>query len=333
MRRFLLCSLAVLSTCWLEVHADDSDSGSIFNFKANRLKFLTALYQGDIEFYGQLVDQHGKSLPNASVGAEVMQWGNSGQRLERFKTTTDHVGRFTFKADNGSDLFLKLNELGPDYYYSPQDQGAYNYSPMASPDRRHRPQSDKPEVVEVWRRLGPEPLVVMDECRNLMRIEHHEAATMAVDLVEFKKDLAGDLLVQVTYGPEASVQDREYSWKVKYTLRSGGLMRVGRLRYPFLAPETGYQTTFEYEQKVPDPSEPRGLWYDNFGDYFYVKSHEGKLYGYLKLEVTVSKSQLNEEGRPYAWFRVAGVINPQGSRNLENLYLDTRRGPAHLRER
>jgi len=329
MRRFLLCLLAVLSTCWLEVRGADEPSR---DFKTNRLQVLSAINQAEVSFYGQLRDQHGEALPSLVVPAELECWDAKGQHYQKLTTTADARGCFAFTGLRGARLFLMLVDVAPGYFYSPDEQGAYQFSPLAPLDSLHHPNAAKPEVIQFWKKAGPVSLVEYDT--RVLRVESQEVHGMMVDLAEFQKDLAGDLRVQVTYGPEASVQAGEYSWRVKFSVDSGGLVRVGRLRYPFLAPESGYEMSFEYEQKVRGSDASSSRWSEDFEDYFYVKSREGKLYGYVKLAVSVNKESTQDgTSHAYATFQMSGVINENGSRCLENLYPSLIQLPRRLRSR
>ncbi len=175
MRRFLLCLLAVLSTCWLEVRGADEPSQ---DFKTNRLQVLSAINQAPVNFYGQLQDQHGEALPSFVVPAELEYWDAKGQHYQKLTTTADTRGRFAFTGLRGARLFLMLVDVAPGYFYSPYEQGAYQFSPLAPLDSLHNPNTAKPEVIQFWKKAGPVSLVEYDT--RVLRVEHQEAHGMMV---------------------------------------------------------------------------------------------------------------------------------------------------------
>ncbi len=285
----------------------------------NRLKLLARQSQAEVNFYGRLVDQVGEPVPPSVVKAGLVYWDAEGEHTRKVSTTSDQDGRFAFRDLKGTTLYLLLNESLVDYQYSARGQGVYDFAPYCNPLTRHQPDPQRPVKIEVWKKLGPVELVQYTS--KYLEVGETGPNGLVVDLAQFQKDLAGDLKVQLEFGSEISRKDGEYSWRVRYEIPSGGLVPAGQALYPFLAPEAGYQTAYEYVQWSRQDPRSRGEWTDMHAENFYIKSHEGQVYGHLEFKLWLNHEGMRTSGHPVVgWFQMRGLINENGSRNLEDFY-------------
>ncbi len=106
---------------------------------------------GDIEFYGKIVDENGKSIEGVSLKVQISAYGTSlkkkiesGQssEIKEFRIDTDKNGMFQIKGENGTRLILRNYEK-KGYELSGKKKG-WSYSFRADRKTRHQADSDNP---------------------------------------------------------------------------------------------------------------------------------------------------------------------------------------------
>ncbi len=108
---------------------------------------------GDIEFYGKIVDENGKSIEGVSLKVQISAYGTSlkkkiesGQssEIKEFRIDTDKNGMFQIKGENGADI--KFTNLSKQGYEVAGKKKYWGYSFI--PGSRMRHQSDPNHPVE-----------------------------------------------------------------------------------------------------------------------------------------------------------------------------------------
>jgi hypothetical protein len=243
--------------------------------------------------YGKVIDQYGEPIANVGVkGNLILNDGTyGGFNVKKFTTTTDSNGCFEFTGKHGAALNLLISKDG----YKMGDRGEGYKGPVggkSSPDNR--------VILTMWKIHGGEPLI--KSAINAKLSPFGSSATF--DITTGKAATAGDLQMIFSRFPPAIAPGlvRHYDWRFKIEVVNGGLLQEND-PYPYLAPDTGYQPSFEIN--VSSNNVP---WQNQFEQSFYIKNSQGH-YGLMKVLVYSASTP------PEA--QISFTVNPSGSRNLE----------------
>jgi hypothetical protein len=154
----------------------------------------------------------------------------------------------------------------------------------------------------MWKISGSEPLTGY----NVESSIPYDGTPAQFDLKTGKKTSNGDLRITLSRYPLQIPPGliHPYDWAVKIELAGGGLIEEND-PYPYLAPATGYQSSFDFNM-----SSNNVPWKSELQQDFYVKSSQGQ-YGRMRMDIiTTSK-------RPETGISIQFTINPSGSQNLE----------------
>jgi alpha-tubulin suppressor-like RCC1 family protein len=244
------------------------------------------------DFYGKVMDQHGKPVVGAIVTATVTRESSGGGPA---KTQTDAHGLFQFTGLRGRSMNIALEKQG--FQIEGHGLGLRNVNgPETSPTNR--------AIYTMWKLKGPEPMI--HDGQNYRFKPDNRVYT--IDLVSKRMvestNEAGDLYVQFQR-PEQIKGREHYEWSFAMTAINGGFIRVTNDDYLNLAPANGYQPDFSIKIIPSDPQ-----WRDYDEETFYIKSRKGHVYGHIHLKIY-------PESRSGSSLEIESYINPSGSRNLE----------------
>jgi len=244
------------------------------------------------DFYGKAVDQYGQPIAGVDVTGNLMliQGWDKDEKITRYKTQSDENGLFQFTGLTGWQLGVTVNKVG---YLMGNDAESFKTPAggKTSPNDR--------AIITMWKLRGPETLVGQSIDAKIS----HDGTSATFDMGTGKESPSGDLRVTLSRFPLEVHRGRDrFDWVVKIEMLHGGLIEEND-PYPYWAPETGYQRSFEFN--VSSNSVP---WQYKLEQSFYIKNSQGQ-YGKMQFGIysALTPSRL----------QVGLTINPSGSQNLE----------------
>ncbi len=275
--------------------------------------------EGEVEFYGQVVDQYGTPVEGAAVTVSIpTPEGLSQCMLMREKTLfTGKDGRFevsrkTYGLAQLKARYLYLEDIAKEGYegqrveWRDRKQTWFCYS--TSNTERFVPDPARP-VVYAMRKKGQALAFLFGGGRvNFQVPVSRSGKTIRYDFIQsgFIKgdDKPGgkeaipvcDLQLRATFNPSNA------TWTVVLSpgTTNGGIIVADQIMYE--APATGYQAEYTYVPK--EGQAPTGK-------YIYVRSRDPAIY--TRCEV----SRPNANGEFFRLNLTKSVTNPYGDRNLE----------------
>ncbi len=265
------------------------------------LKYMTYLAMraagnaADLTFYGKVVDQYGQPVVGARIlGRTLLYVSMDASGGDSYYTDSDADGLFKFVGIHGASLTV-----------TPQKAG-YEYNPRLPPNwtENYVPDPANPMVFTMWKTQGAELLIQDEKFYGL----NPDGRTNTIDLV---KGIAtgrpipeGDLQVSIQR-PAGNNLRGKFDWSFSIEILGGGLVEAPD-SYLNLAPENGYQPKYTFTMSASDPN-----WQEELQDkIFYIKSREGKIYGYIKITAIPNYNDTSA-------LDIKSFVNPAGSRNLE----------------
>lgn len=246
-----------------------------------------------INFYGRVVNESNEPIANADVHFGWNVVDEKGIIYDATADTkSDALGFFSLRDKKGDPLEVTVTKQG----YYPRNS-IFWYRPDRGP---FKPDQNNP-VVFYLRKKG----IGADLIHGLKAFGSRIDGTLSyVDLTESKNSFTppGDLTVQFTRSEKNA--DRKFDWTFSLGVLGGGLIESTD-EFMFLAPEEGYQPTFEISYKAGDPD-----WVSQEKHKFYVKSQDGR--HYARIEITIIPDYGNVAAYDLNW-----DLNPNSSRNLE----------------
>lgn len=259
--------------------------------QGGKFSTLPSLSAAKIVFYGKVVDQDGKPLPDVEVT------GKTGSKVafyteERrdYQTKTDAEGLFVFDQFKGDGLVIDLNKPG---YKFASDHRNFLYSAITGDQKRHEPDAKKPVVFTMFASTGAEPLVHYYGKFFYGKIN---GAALLIDLTKARDvNQGGDLEIKVVKDP----LDKN-KWSAALRVVDGGLIEEKK-DFQITAPASGYEKEVIVEATQQQPT---------ISKTYYVMSQNKKHYSRVVMSINLgAEDQFNVVLR--VW------LNPSGSRNLE----------------
>jgi hypothetical protein len=268
----------------------------------NRDKFigLSALSAASIEFYGKVVDQDSVPLQDVKVLAGTgSKSGFMQDETRSYETTTNAEGLFSFNGFKGDALIIDLKKTG---YNFESDRRTFLYSAIDPQKRRFIADRHSPVVFQMWKSLGPEPLVHYEE---YLGRAPSDGTPVRVDLVRGKlMKEGGDLLISVKWAPHSSPDSYLFDWSVALSAPAGGI-REGGGDVMFVAPAEGYAESLRYDFPAAERQ-------TELHRILYVVSRNRQIYS--RVEISLQ----NQPGDSVTTVNARVWLNPKaGSRNLE----------------
>jgi len=247
-----------------------------------------------IEFYGKVIDQFGQPVVQAEV---ELNWttavGPVTEPKKRVFTGLD--GRFEVNGIQGSGITISVSKNG----YESGSDWIQNFEYAAFyQDNFHVPDPKNPVLFHLHKLMGAEPMYQYQANGEIT----FDGRPVILDVATGKLAESGDFTFSLRLDGR-SERGPDYTLLLQAQNDAGFILT--NERFPFNAPENGYQTTMLIRQKVDDTN------YNSRQTFhFYAKTHEGK-YGVVWFEVNVPG--VGETASCNATIR----FNPSGSRNLE----------------
>lgn len=247
-----------------------------------------------IEFYGKVLDQFGKPV----AGAEVeLNWTTVIGPIPDPKKTmrTDSNGRFTVTDIQGKGITIAVSKDG---YESESDWiQSFEYAEFYKNDF-YVPDPNNPVLFHLHKLMGAEPMYQFEVNNEIA----FDGPPVVLDVASGKVATIGDFAFSLRLDGR-SEKDPDYTLLLQ--AQNNAEFILTSERFPFNAPENGYQTQMAIHQKADDTN------YNSRQTFhFYAKTRGGK-YGVVWFEVNVPR--IGEMANCNATIR----YNPSGSRNLE----------------
>lgn len=247
-----------------------------------------------IKFYGMVLDQFGQPV----TGAEVeLNWTTVVGTIPDPKKIifTGSDGRFVVTDIQGKGITISVSKA--DYESENDWIQSFEYAAFYQ-DNFHVPDPNNPVRFHLHKLMGAEPMYEFQANDEMV----FGGQPVVLDVASGKLGQNGDFAFSLRLDGRSD-QGPDYTLQLQAQNSAGFILTSER--FPFNAPENGYQTTMSIHQKVTDPN------YNSRQTFhFYAKTHDGK-HGVVWFEVNVPG--IGETASCNATIR----YNPSGSRNLE----------------
>lgn len=248
-----------------------------------------------ITFYGKVIDEGGIGLKDVSVGYQIQRGealsGALKVHSDRGTVMSRADGIFEISNRNGSSL--ALGPFEKEGYRDAQRNGR-SFGYMGTPEP-HKPDSQKPVEFVMVRDGTP-------KTKDL----GHKTLKFAWNQGEVRIPL-GKNLGDFVFTPKRVQKDvelRNYDWNIKVSMDRAKLTTLGEYHAP-IAPDTGYQSSFEYGTSKGDDKRPGGA-----SKTYAFKTTDG-LYGLVRISVYPNREDFVVNGS------LDTRLNESGSRNLD----------------
>lgn len=277
----------------------------------------------DIDFYGQIVDQYGEPVTNASVG-----FSTGGAMLAPGKgigkVSADEQGRFEIHSEGGSLSLFNIKAPGINFSFPvpthiKNSRFGAHIKEMRFTGYQHNvggndplwtgTSPEKPYVFTAWRVDKYEKILVGD--LNSYQFPDGRVYTFKLDKKKYEErreegSTDGHLFVSCTREPIERVQDH-VDWQVTITPVDGGIQTTDDL-YLNLAPETGYQPSLTIDMRKGSPDYKESL----INQRYFFTAKSGQVYGSLYMHIEPNAKQ----GKKCRIDITQYKVNLDGSRNL-----------------
>ena len=247
-----------------------------------------------INFYGMAVDENNQSVAGASVDYTWSTLSTNGTLAKH--EITDGSGLFQIH-ETGKRIGITVSKEG--YYTTPSERlRSYEY---ANPgDGLFTPDQANP-VVFHFRKKGEAAQLI----HGLKLFGSRQGTLSYVDLATAKAALTppGDLTVQSTRSERNA--DKKFDWTFTLGVPGRGLIESTN-EFMFLAPDSGYQPSFQISHRTNDPD-----WTGQEKHKFFVRSQDGQ--HYARLVITIMPDYSQNAAYDLEWY-----LNPNASPNLES---------------
>ncbi len=246
-----------------------------------------------IRFYGKVVDEQLRPVPNAKV--QFLWTDISPRGTSRAETTSDAQGLFSLTGTHGKRLEVRVSKDG---YYTPTQANEMSYE-FANPYEKifYTPSPNAPVIFQLRKKEGTKDLIAKSISTSIPFGENRSAR---IDLFTGRESPDGHLVLNVSKPPPHQPRF-PYDWSISISVPGGGLIEHAD-EFPFKAPETGYQPTLEYSFHVQNGMEGVA-----FAKKFYFVLNQSHTYGRVSIRT---------DGDRHSVF-IDYALNPSGSRNLE----------------
>lgn len=258
---------------------------------------------GDIDFYGEIIDQNSNSVPGVDIKARVRQWSmptSEGANI---------VGKmFPVSETSGSDGRFEVRGKGDGFDLESMQKTGYELSSKVSRSYGITGGSfENPVIFKMWKKDAAAQLVSQDEDTRIP----YDGTPVVFDLLTGQKNLGdsatGDLRITLTRNPLNIPlgYKKPFEWHATIEAIGGGLIQPDD-EFMYAAPQDGYQPKIEIDM----PTESTD-WKPVYDISFFAKTRGGNVYSRVKLVFRV------DSPKPQTGFTIASSANPTGSPNLQ----------------
>lgn len=247
-----------------------------------------------IEFYGKVIDQFDQPVDRAQV---ELNWTTVvGPTPDPKKNIfTDANGRFEVTGIQGKRLWIAVDKQG--YLFSTNSVSSFEYAAFYQ-DNFYVPDPNNPVLFHLHKLMGAEPMYQFEMNNEIA----FNGPPVVLDVARGKVAAIGDFAFSLRLDGR-SEKDPDYTLLLQARNNAGFILT--NERFPFNAPENGYQTEMTIHQRATDTN------YNSRQTFhFYAKTCDGK-YGVVWFEVNIPR--IGDTASCNATIR----YNPSGSRNLE----------------
>lgn len=274
-----------------------------------------------VAVYGRLIDQYGNPVPGATVNYTIKHTALG------YRTFSDYTNKDgTFSTDHHNGLKLKIN------YF---EKSGYDFlvrrnraSKMDLPFR-HRNYADFGTTNNAkgtdlrWRRMSNYSEQLTREPIVFHAWKKGDTATLILDTKsmgfsanngyqEFKLPATkGAVKIRFEADWKEGQPDRD-KWAVDIMVSDGGILETDD-QFLYEAPVNGYQAKWSYRCTGLDPSGRTPSCMYNLNRSYYIKAHNGQIFGALMVRFRPFRGNDNKFYTDIAYW-----INPSKSRNLLN---------------
>jgi hypothetical protein len=246
-----------------------------------------------IIFYGKVLDENGRPVPEAIVDFEWTDLSANGSSKKQCKS--DAAGKFEIHK-RGKRMCITVTKTG---YYSSRDAETQCFEFANPADGLFTPDIAKPVVFHLRKAGDIEPLEAWKVDFNMKLNDQ----PVQFDPIRCKLVTNGALVLSLHTGP----LDKEDQCDVHLRITvSGGGAQLAEGEFPFLAPEKGYDSSLDIT--VPKEASTE-YFHRQYNCYF--KFGQPPLYGRLEVNMPVPGKSTNASVYTTYW------LNLSGSRNLE----------------
>ena len=257
-------------------------------------KSFLAAFHTPINFWGKVVDENGRPVPNAKVqlGTADRPW-ETGSRIEQ---VTDSSGLFSLVGAQGLSISVVVSKDG--YHQTSRSRGQISYA-QPSGNREPLPTPDNPMVFKLQTMGEAVPLVHIRE--RTIRIPNN-GSPVHVNLSTGQKiePNQGGLRIECWVNDRSKDTQGRYTWRCRLSVAGGGLIERTD-KYAFEAPAEGYRPSLELG---PSPDK----WSTRAEQQYFVRLPDDR---YARIEFRIRTGGEN-------YFVIVSYLNPNpGNRNLE----------------
>ena len=272
--------------------------------------------EAKIDFYGRLLDQNNKPVPNAEIRYTASGYSLTGlaPRNTRGVTASDGDGLFEIHARKGGILYIDDVECTGYEFRRGNHPGSFEF--RSNRTDRHRPDKEKPVIFRLRRKHTE--AVVLRSCESSIRLnDNMEEKWQAWDfangaLGDLDRKNRTDYFWDYEVTGENNPEKGEWILHIKMSGEKAGIMVSDKLLYE--APADGYAKeatlTFKYSDNPPLK-------------HLYLRLRDCGMYARLDVE----HGHVSENG---VFFSCKVLVNPYGSRSLEPLFSTKQEGSSAL---
>ena len=256
-----------------------------------------------IDFYGIAIDQHGKPVEGAKATFHASAYGILRPKYTRLAAVSGADGRFEIHAGKGARLDLENMECHG--YEFPREGNTRGFTYDLAYVERHRPDKANPVVFHL-RKKHSEAVVLLNSRASILLSTPKNISWFGWDVASCREWTApappdpGYFRDYEVTG-EHDAEKKEWTLTIKMNGEQAGVLMSDKLLYE--APADGYAKevtlTFKYSDKPPLK-------------HLYLRLRDCGMYARLDVE----HGSVSEKG---VYFSCKTVINPYGSRSLEDL--------------
>jgi hypothetical protein len=254
---------------------------------SNPVMTIAEVYLTPIEFYGKVVDQYNKPIPDAEVKVSV----NNRHFLpstNNFTLKTDANGDFAIKDQRGASVSIDVShkeymQISPGQLNITHSIGLFDYAIKDDKGNCYK-DPQKPTYFMLFK-VGETQDIHHIKLKNINMPMDGTPYVFCLD--EDKKN--GTHKITFTFKSDyptfKEMPDNPYNWQFSATIPGGGFHKR-KSHYDFIAPETGYQETLSYAYTSHLTWEQwKGIVQCNY----FVKFSDG-FYGRVKMEADAGSS-------------------------------------------
>lgn len=199
---------------------------------------------GDVEFYGKVVDQNQHLIEGAEVKAssrlyaesieEQVEYGGGKVNTKKIETITDAAGLFAISGYRAKNLRIEV--IHKPGYSAPSKLSSFSYSPSYSV--RHTPDASDPVVFPMWEKNRAEPLVKKYWRKRI--VPDGRSYSFDFDGWQVAEGVeVGDVIIKVNVDYASGDGTINYPWSIEINVPDSGVVETEDL-HPYLAPKVGF---------------------------------------------------------------------------------------------